>query len=136
MATPLQVGVARATITPPDEKYFVNMKLVYTAGTAPPATASVSGTVREASTNAGLANVAVQLQSGGQIVLETKSGNDGSYALLALDKVEGADMSKISEQERAALKVQMVKAYGSEAAQEFVEALRKGSDIEIAKDRL
>lgn len=61
---------------------------------------------------------------------------DGSYALLALDKVEGADMSKISDEERNALKAQMVKAYGNEAAQEFVQALRKGSDIEIAKDRL
>lgn len=62
--------------------------------------------------------------------------NDGSYALLALDKVEGADMSKVTAQERSTLKAQMVKAYGNEAAHEFIDQLRSATTIEIAKSRL
>jgi len=61
---------------------------------------------------------------------------DGSFALLALDKVQGADMSKVRPEERDMLRAQMVKAYGNEAAQEFIDQLKAGTEITIAKDRL
>ncbi|WP_017461156.1 SurA N-terminal domain-containing protein [Dyella ginsengisoli] len=62
--------------------------------------------------------------------------DDGSFALLALDKVEGADMSKIRPEEREMLRGQMVKAYGAEATQEFIGQLRSRTEITIFKDRL
>lgn len=62
--------------------------------------------------------------------------DDGSFALLALDKVEGADMSKIHPEEREMLRGQMVKAYGAEATQEFIGQLRSRTEITIFKDRL
>ncbi|MBU6249074.1 MAG: SurA N-terminal domain-containing protein [Xanthomonadaceae bacterium] len=61
---------------------------------------------------------------------------DGSYALLALDKVEGADMSKIRPEELEMLRAQMAKAYGAEATQEFIQQLRSRTEITIYKDRL
>lgn len=61
---------------------------------------------------------------------------DGSFALLALDKVEGADMSKIRPEDLKVLHSQMVKAYGNEAAHEFIEQVKARSEITIAKDRL
>ena len=61
---------------------------------------------------------------------------NGSYALLALDKVQGADMGQITPPQRTMLKQQMAQAYGSEAAQEFVSVLREQSKIQISKDRL
>ncbi|HEU4669726.1 MAG TPA: SurA N-terminal domain-containing protein [Dyella sp.] len=62
--------------------------------------------------------------------------SDGSFALLALDKVDGADMSKIRPEEREILRSQMVKAYGAEAAQEFISQLRAQTEITIYKERL
>ncbi|MGN6740543.1 SurA N-terminal domain-containing protein [Dyella sp.] len=61
---------------------------------------------------------------------------DGSYALLALDKVEGADMSKVRPEDLKVLRGQMVKAYGTEAAYEFIEQEKAANEITIAKDRL
>ena len=61
---------------------------------------------------------------------------DGSYALLALDKVEGADMSKVRPEDLNVLRGQMVKAYGTEAAYEFIEQEKAANEITIAKDRL
>jgi peptidyl-prolyl cis-trans isomerase D len=61
---------------------------------------------------------------------------DGSYALVALDKVEGADMSKIAAADRATLQAQMAKAYGTEAAHEFIDQVKARTEIKVAKDRL
>lgn len=61
---------------------------------------------------------------------------DGSFSLLALDKVEGADMSKIRPEELEMLRNQMVKAYGAEATQEFIGQLRSQTEITIFKERL
>ena len=61
---------------------------------------------------------------------------DGSFDLLALDKVQGADMSKIGAEERSFLRGQMAKAYGTEASYEFIEQLKAGTEITVAKDRL
>lgn len=61
---------------------------------------------------------------------------DGSYALMALDKVEGADMSKIRPEDLNMLRGQMVKAYGAEAAFEFIEQVKARNEITVAKDRL
>lgn len=62
--------------------------------------------------------------------------HDGSYALLAVDKVEGADLSKITPAEREMLRQQMMQAYGAVETQELIKALRSGTEIKIAKDRM
>ena len=61
---------------------------------------------------------------------------DGSVDLLAVDKVQGADMSKISAEERDALRGQMRQAYGSMQTQGLIDALKLSSDIKIAADRM
>lgn len=61
---------------------------------------------------------------------------DGSFSLLALDKVKGADMSKIRPEEREVLRGQMAKAYGAEATQEFISQLRSQTEITVYKERL
>jgi peptidyl-prolyl cis-trans isomerase D len=45
-------------------------------------------------------------------------------------------MSKVRPEERDMLRAQMVKAYGNEAAQEFIDQLKARTEITIAKDRL
>ncbi|MFK2875619.1 SurA N-terminal domain-containing protein [Rhodanobacter hydrolyticus] len=61
---------------------------------------------------------------------------DGSYALLAVDKVQGADLSKMPSDQRNALRQQMTQAYGAVATEELIKALRAGTEIKIAKDRM
>jgi peptidyl-prolyl cis-trans isomerase D len=61
---------------------------------------------------------------------------DGGYAVFALDKVQGADMSKVPAEQRSMLQQQMAKAYGAEATHEFIEQLRARVEIKIANDRL
>ncbi|HEY9131684.1 MAG TPA: SurA N-terminal domain-containing protein [Dyella sp.] len=61
---------------------------------------------------------------------------DGSVDLLAVDKVQGADMSKISAEERTALRDQMRQAYGSMQTQGLIDALKLSSDIKVAADRM
>ncbi|HET6433512.1 SurA N-terminal domain-containing protein [Dyella sp.] len=72
----------------------------------------------------------------GKPVFGTVEMADGSYALVALDKVEGADMSKIAAADRATLQAQMAKAYGTEAAHEFIDQVKARTEIKVAKDRL
>jgi len=59
---------------------------------------------------------------------------DGSYALLALDKVQDGDVSKVAPEERNALRQQMGKAYGAETTQELIDQLRAKTKIEINKN--
>ena len=61
---------------------------------------------------------------------------DGSYALLAVDKVQGADLAKVSPDERNALRQQMAQAYGAVATEELIKTLRAHTEIKIAKDRM
>jgi peptidyl-prolyl cis-trans isomerase D len=60
----------------------------------------------------------------------------GSYAVLAVDKVEAGDLSKLTDQDRQQLYRQMVQIYGGVEAEGFVDMLKAKSKIEIAKDRM
>ncbi len=62
--------------------------------------------------------------------------HDGSYALLAVDKVQGADLSKVTPEQRNMLRQQMTQAYGAVATQELIKSLRNSTEIKIAKDRM
>ncbi|OOG37023.1 SurA N-terminal domain-containing protein [Rhodanobacter sp. C05] len=56
---------------------------------------------------------------------------DGTYALLAVDKVQDGDLTKIPPEQRDALRQQMAQAYGSEATREMLELLRAKTKIKI-----
>ena len=58
---------------------------------------------------------------------------DGGFALLAVDKVQAGDLSKVSPDQRDALRHQMAQAYGSEATRELLETLRSKTKIKINK---
>lgn len=62
--------------------------------------------------------------------------HDGGYALLAVSKVQGADLSKVTPEQRDMLRQQMIQAYGAVATQELIESLRGSTEIKIAKDRM
>ena len=59
---------------------------------------------------------------------------DGSYALLAVDKVQDGDLSKIPPEQRDSLRQQMTQAYGGEAIRELLELLRANAKIKINKN--
>ncbi|MGY3038518.1 peptidyl-prolyl cis-trans isomerase D [Rhodanobacter sp. TND4EL1] len=61
---------------------------------------------------------------------------NGSYALLAVDKVQDGDLSKLMPEQRAALRQQMAQAYGYEATRELIDHLKKKTEIKINKQRL
>jgi peptidyl-prolyl cis-trans isomerase D len=58
---------------------------------------------------------------------------DGTYALLAVDGVKGGDLSKISPQERDALRQQMSQAYGAESTRELIDLLKAKTEIKLNK---
>lgn len=58
----------------------------------------------------------------------------GSFALLAVDKVQAGDLSKVTADERDTLRQQMTQAYGSEATRELLEMLRAKTKIKINKN--
>ncbi|MDE2247511.1 MAG: SurA N-terminal domain-containing protein [Xanthomonadaceae bacterium] len=60
--------------------------------------------------------------------------HDGSYSLLAVDKVQGGDLSKVPADQRDALRNQMTQAYGSEATRELLESLKAKTKIKINKN--
>ena len=62
--------------------------------------------------------------------------HDGTYALLAVDKVQGGDLSKVPADQRDALRQQMSQAYGSEASRELLEWLKSKTEIKINKNLL
>lgn len=62
--------------------------------------------------------------------------HDGGYALLAVDKVQGADLSKVTPEQRDMLRQQMAQAYGAVTTQELIKTLRASTEIKIAKDRM
>lgn len=61
---------------------------------------------------------------------------DGNYALVAVDKVQEGDLSKVPSEQRDALRSQMAQAYGILATQAFIDALKAKTDIKIATDRM
>lgn len=61
---------------------------------------------------------------------------DGGYALVAVDKVQAGDLSKISKAERDMLRQSMIKAYGTVATEGFIDARKAKTDIKIAKERM
>jgi peptidyl-prolyl cis-trans isomerase D len=61
---------------------------------------------------------------------------DGSYALLAVDKVQGGDLSKVPPDQREALRRQMTQAYGSETTRELIGLLKAKVEVKINKSRL
>ncbi|HEV2540300.1 MAG TPA: SurA N-terminal domain-containing protein [Frateuria sp.] len=61
---------------------------------------------------------------------------EGAYALLAVDKVQDGDLSKVTADQRKMLRQSMVAAYGSVVTQGFIEALRAKTEIKIARDRM
>ncbi|WP_266156741.1 SurA N-terminal domain-containing protein [Dyella silvatica] len=61
---------------------------------------------------------------------------DGNYALLAVDKVQDGDLSKITPAERDKLRGDMAQAYGTLATREYISALKANITIKIAKDRM
>jgi len=60
--------------------------------------------------------------------------HDGSYSLLAVDKVQGGDLSKVPANQRDALRQQMAQAYGSEETRELLELLKSKTEIKINKN--
>ena len=60
----------------------------------------------------------------------------GTYAVLALDKVEPGDLSKLTADDRQQLYRQMVQVYGGVETQGFIDMLKAETKIEIAKDRM
>jgi peptidyl-prolyl cis-trans isomerase D len=60
----------------------------------------------------------------------------GTYAVIALDKVEGGDLSKLTDDDRRQLYRQMVQAYGGVETQGFIDMLKASTKIQIAKDRM
>jgi peptidyl-prolyl cis-trans isomerase D len=58
---------------------------------------------------------------------------DGTFALLAVDKVLPGDLSGVTAEERASLRQQMTSAYNSEAVRELIDMLKARTKITINK---
>ncbi|MGN2243140.1 SurA N-terminal domain-containing protein [Frateuria sp. GZRR33] len=61
---------------------------------------------------------------------------EGAYALLAVDKVQDGDLSKVTPEQRKVLRQSMLAAYGNVATEGFIDALKAKTEIKIAKDRM
>jgi peptidyl-prolyl cis-trans isomerase D len=61
---------------------------------------------------------------------------DGSYVLLAVDKVQDGDLSKVPPEQRDSLRQQMSQAYGYEATRELIDQLKAKTKIKINQQRL
>lgn len=62
--------------------------------------------------------------------------SDGVLAVLAVDRVQPGDLSKISKLDFEQLRNQMAQSYGNTATEEFIEALKARTTIKIATDRM
>jgi len=69
----------------------------------------------------------------GKPVFAAVDMQDGNFALLALDKVQAGDPSKVPSEQRTALGLQMAQAYGTEATRELIAALRAKAKIKYNK---
>jgi peptidyl-prolyl cis-trans isomerase D len=61
---------------------------------------------------------------------------DGGFALVAVDKVQPGDLSRITPEERDMLHRQMAQAYAGEATRELLQTLRAKTKIKINKNLL
>jgi peptidyl-prolyl cis-trans isomerase D len=61
---------------------------------------------------------------------------DGTYALLAVDKVQDGDLSKVPPEQRDSLRQQMSQAYGAETTRELLQLLKANAEIKINKNLL
>lgn len=61
---------------------------------------------------------------------------NGSYALVAVDKVQEGDLSKVTAEQRTTLRGQMAQAYGILATQGYIDALKAKTEIKVAMDRM
>jgi len=61
---------------------------------------------------------------------------DGSFDLLAVDKVQGADLTKMTPADRDSLRTQMLQTFGRMQTNGMIDALKAGADIKIAADRM
>lgn len=60
--------------------------------------------------------------------------SDGSFSLLAVDKVQSGDLSKVSPQQMQGLKQQMAQAYGTESTRELLGLLKSRAEIKFNKN--
>ena len=74
--------------------------------------------------------------AGGKAEFARVATHDGNYALVAVDKVQDGDLSKITAEQRNTLRDQMAQAYGILATQGFIDALKAKTEIKIAADRM
>lgn len=61
---------------------------------------------------------------------------DGGFAMVAMDKVQPGDLSKITAEDRELLHRQMAQAYAGEATRELLQVLRAKTKIKINKNLL
>ncbi|WP_447735014.1 SurA N-terminal domain-containing protein [Rhodanobacter soli] len=61
---------------------------------------------------------------------------DGTYVLLAVDKVQDGDLSKVPPEQRESMRQQMAQAYGYEATRELIDQLKAKTKIKINPQRL
>ncbi|WP_329740552.1 SurA N-terminal domain-containing protein [Dyella sp. A6] len=74
--------------------------------------------------------------SAGKPQFASVSVSDGVYAVLALDKVQPGDLSKITPSDRAQLRMSMARAYGNMATDAFIKALKAKTKIKIVASRM
>lgn len=99
---------------------------------------SVSEAVRQSQVPAPLLTQAFLLPhpAAGNAEFAAVDMQDGSYALLAVDKVQGGDLSKVPPEQRESLRRQMTQAYGSETTRELIDLLKAKTEIKINTSRL
>jgi peptidyl-prolyl cis-trans isomerase D len=61
---------------------------------------------------------------------------DGGFAMVAVDKVQPGDLSKITAEDRELLHRQMAQAYAGEATRDLLQVLRAKTKIKINKNLL
>ena len=69
----------------------------------------------------------------GKSVFAAVDLQDGTFAIVALDKVQAGDLSKVSTEQRESLRKQMSQAYAVEATQELIGLLRADTKIKYNK---
>ncbi len=69
----------------------------------------------------------------GKSVFTAVDLQDGTFALVALDKVQPGDLSKVGSEQRESLRKQMSQAYAVESTQELIGLLRAATKIKYNK---
>lgn len=74
--------------------------------------------------------------AGGKAQFAVVDMKDGAYALLAVNKVQDGDLSKVTPEQRTALRRKMEQAYAHEAQQELIQALKGKTKVVYNKSLL